>query len=408
MKNSNWFDKAKIKLILDHPFFAVLAVHAIEKEMDLGHPIIQQLVMPTVGVDGQNLYVNPEFVKSLSTDEMIGLLGHEVMHLALGHVWPWRRQWREPKKWNWAGDYVINKILRDEGFTLPAGGLFDSQYDDMCVEEIYEKLEQQEKDGGGKGQGGWEDLLAPIGDAPNGGKNNKEQNGGAAGGKLSPHEMQELEQEWKERLVEAAHVAKMKGKLPAGIERMVEDLVTPKIPWYVLMEQFVNEIIRDDYNELIHDRRYIQYGIYLPDMYSEGCSVVVAVDTSGSIGQEELQAFVSETTGILRSRSVKNVRVIACDAEVTLDETIGPWDQLPVEYPGGGGTDFRPVFDLVDEGFERPACLVYLTDLYGSFPETPPNYPVLWATMTEDYEVPFGIKIIFDLHELGATIEAAG
>ena len=96
-----------------------------------------------------------------------------------------------------------------------------------------------------------------------------------------------------------------------GIERMVDDIVEPKIPWYVLLEQFVNEVIRDDYNELIHDRRFIQHGIYLPDMYSEGCSVVIAEDTSGSIGKAELQAFVSEAVGILRSRSVKSVRVIA-------------------------------------------------------------------------------------------------
>ena len=411
-KESTYFSKAKVKLILDHPFFAVLALHLIEKEMDMGNPIIQQLVMPTVGVDGQNLYVNPEFVKGIPDDQMIGLLAHEVMHVALGHVWSWHRQWRDPKKWNWAGDYVINKNLRDEGMKLPEGGLYDAKYDDMSSEEIYSLLEEEEKKDGkgqGKGSGGkgsWEDLLPSLG-APSDGEGEGDGSGGKPKG-LSPHEMQELEQEWKERLVEAVYVAKMKGKLPAGLERLVDDIVAPSVPWYSLFDQFVNEIIRDDYNEMIHDRRFIQQGIYLPDMYSEGCWVAIAIDTSGSIGREELKLFLSETVGILRSRNVKHVKIMACDAELTMSETVYPWDDIPDNFPGGGGTDFRPVFDHLDEDMDKPACLVYLTDCYGTFPESAPRYPVLWCTMTEDYDIPFGTKITFDPAQCGVEIEHMG
>jgi len=200
----------------------------------------------------------------------------------------------------------------------------------------------------------------------------------------------------------------MKGQLPAGIERLVDDLLKPKVPWYALLEQFVNEVMRDDYNELIHDRRYVQYGIYLPDMYSEGCTVAVAIDTSGSIGPEEIQAFVSETVGILRSRNVRSIRLFACDAAITLDTTLNAWDPVPEDFPGGGGTDFCPIFEALADEPQRPACLVYLTDLFGSFPNTPPSYPVLWVSPTEEYDVPFGTHIHFNLDQEGIEIKHAG
>ena len=406
---SHHFEKARVKLILDHPFYAVLALHLLEKEMDMGHPFIQQLVLPTCGVDGRYLYVNPEFVKPLTEEERLGLLAHEVMHVVLGHVWPWRRQWREPKRWNSAGDYIINDMLRKDGFTLPKGGLHRKEFTiDNSTEEIYEKLEEEEKNGKGGSRPTWEDIFVGMGgqgQPKKDGKNPK--SGGAASGELTPKQLEELAQEWKERLIEAVCVAKAKGKLPAGMERLVDDLIKPHVPWYALLEQFVNEIIRDDYNELIHDRRFIQHGIYLPDMYSEGCEVVIGIDTSGSIGAEEIKIFVSEAVGILRCRTVKNVRIIACDAAVTLDETIGPWDEIPADYPGGGGTNFNPVFNLVAEGMKRPACMIYLTDTFGDFPKEPPNYPVLWAGMTKDAKVPWGTYIQFDPVEDTVEIQQA-
>lgn len=407
-KKSDYFKDARIQLVLDHPFFAVLALHMIEREMDKTHPIIKQLVMPTCGVDGKHLWVNPEFVKRLNNDERVGLLAHEVMHLASGHIWPWRRQWRDPKLWNSAGDFFINSILRKEGFTLPEGGLYNPDFDDKCEEEIYDILAKNKKDGKGGTQPTWEDLLPGMLDGKDGGgSDGDDKDNGAASGGMSPKEIEDLAQEWKELVIEAAHVAKSKGQFPSSLERLVDDISKPKVPWYALLEQFVNEVIRDDYNELIHDRRYVQYGIYLPDMFSEGCSVAVAIDTSGSIGPDEIQAFVSETVGILRSRNVRSIRIFACDAAVHLDETLNAWDSIPEDFPGGGGTDFRPVFDALEDSPQRPACLVYLTDGMGNYPEDPPAYPVLWV-MPNEYDVPFGTHILFDLAMEGIEIKQAG
>ena len=408
---SNHFQKARVKLILEHPFYAVLALHMIEKEMDMKHPVIQQLVMPTCMVDGRYLYVNPAWVAKLKDDEKLGLLAHEVLHVALGHVWPWRRQWREPKKWNTAGDYVINAMLKKDNFVLPAGGLYDKKYEDMSTEEVYDILEKEEKKSGKKQEPTWEDILSGmLGEGEGGegkdGKDKKDDRNSIGHG-LSTAEAEKLEQEWKERLVEAAQVAKMKGKLPAGIERLVDMVITPKVPWYSLLTQYVNDVLRDDYNELMHDRRFIQQGIYLPDLYSEGADIVVAVDTSGSIGPTEIEIFVSEVVGIMRSRNVKSVRVIACDAAVHMDVLLNSWDPIPTDYPGGGGTDFNPIFDRIAEGCTRPAVAVILTDTFGTFPEDPPPYPVLWCGMTKNAEIPWGTYIEFDPNESGVSITKA-
>jgi predicted metal-dependent peptidase len=122
----------------------------------------------------------------------------------------------------------------------------------------------------------------------------------------------------------------------------------------------------------------------------------VAIDTSGSIGEDDIQLFMSETLGILRSRKVRKLRLLSCDADVSLDEELDIWDELPAGLKGGGGTDFRPVFESLSEGDELPTCLIYFTDLMGTFPEERPAYPVLWLTPTEEYEVPFGVHIHFN------------
>jgi predicted metal-dependent peptidase len=136
-RQSTHFERERLLLIVDHPFFAVPVLHLIEREMDLGHPFIQQLVLPTCGVDGKHLWVNPEFVSSLDAAERLGVLGHEILHLVLGHVWIWRRRWRNPMRWNAAADYVVNLILSEEGFTLPKGGLLDERFVNMSVEQVY-------------------------------------------------------------------------------------------------------------------------------------------------------------------------------------------------------------------------------------------------------------------------------
>ena len=216
----------------------------------------------------------------------------------------------------------------------------------------------------------------------------------------------ELDEFWEGLLNQAAMVAKARGNLPASLARLVLDVSAPKVPWQQIIEQYVNEVVRDDYDMMKQDRRFMQAGIYFPELQSNATTVAVIVDTSGSIGEREIKAFVSEIVGILRCRGVKSARIIACDAEVHLDQVVTPTDQLPDNYPGGGGTDFRPPFKrLRDEpNGEKPALIVYLTDMYGTFPDKDPmGTPTIWLASCPAYanfdqlpKPPLGTVIEYD------------
>lgn len=415
---SEHLQRARVRLLLEHPFFGVLAIHLMEREYSEIDNKMQEMLNgypATAGTDGRHLFVNPEWLDKLSEEEKKGLLAHEVMHVALGHLWPWRIGGREALVWNLAGDHVINLLLRDAGLSLPPEGLWDDKYDGLSTEQVYEILKQEQSDQGGSGSGqekpdlSMRDILPPdAGGKSDSGDDSKDENSGSNGdgesgempiGTMTEDEQKQLEREWKEKMVSAAMAAKLRGKLPAGIDRLVDGLLAPKIPWQTLLQQFVNDVIRDDYDLQRPDRRFLWQGIYLPDLYSEGAHIVVAVDTSGSISEEDTKSFLSEAIGILNSRNVTSIRLMACDAEVGLDIELNPYDPIPAVLPGGGGTDFRPVFELaMDNPMKRPACIIYLTDLWGTFPEEPPQCPVIWVA-TSDEEVPWGFKIDYEVNE---------
>ena len=455
--------KAKVQLVLNHPFFGVLVCHMPTIPLPPAEMAVLCGGPPTAAVDGKSIYYNEEWVNTLSEKARMGLLAHEVLHPALGHLW--RRGGRNLEIWNYAVDFAANDIIKRmiPNVELPEGGCYDSKFQGMCAEQIYGILEKKakqrpdrkngdghmekpregqgqgkgkgkggskggakkgkggsgdEKDdqkdkgegqGGGKGDGEKDDekkggkggssdaeeqakdacdKAEEKGDGPgNGGSPSNEQSEGSGAngdyddGSLEDLAPADMEQHWKDVLVQAAMVAKQKGNLPGQLARLVEEVTEPRVPWQAIIEQFLTEILRDDYDMLKQDRRFIEQGIYFPDLASNATNVAVAVDTSGSIGKKELTAFVSEIAGILRCRGVSKMRILACDAKVTMDETIGQTDPLPENFPGGGGTDFRPVFKKLrdDGGMERPALLIYLTDGYGTFPDRDElGIPVIW------------------------------
>jgi predicted metal-dependent peptidase len=121
---------------------------------------------------------------------------------------------------------------------------------------------------------------------------------------------------------------------------------------------------------------------------------VIVVDTSGSIGSDELNQFAAEMTAILREHQT-SCTVIYCDAEVAGVEEFTSEDLPLILNPkGGGGTDFRPPFEWVDEKGLQPSCMIYLTDLEGTFPEQAPAYPTLWGIIGKSQITPpFGEEV---------------
>jgi predicted metal-dependent peptidase len=210
---------------------------------------------------------------------------------------------------------------------------------------------------------------------------------------MSPSEREELAEQWKNRLAAAAQAARQAGKLSQSMMRWIDGLLAPSLPWRALLARFFAVNQRDDYSWRRPSRR--EGDAILPRLSSEGLEVIAAIDTSGSISDEELREFVSELDA-LKGQVRAKVTLLACDNRVAeaAPWEYEPWDamQLPNDIEGGGGTDFRPVFDWVEAENRSPNMLVYFTDGEGDFPKVPPNYPVIWLVKGKG-AVPWGERV---------------
>lgn len=212
----------------------------------------------------------------------------------------------------------------------------------------------------------------------------------------------DMKEQWRSLINQAAINARSRGRLPGDIAKLVEDLTQPQVPWQRIVEERATAYKKDDYDMLRQDRRFIESGIYFPDTCSPATSVDCFIDSSGSISDDELHAFASEFVGIIRCRGISTVRLIVCDARVTLDVTLTPYDEIPKHFPGRGGTDFRPPFRRIEEqpSPTRPGFIVYLTDMEGPFPEVDPGIPTLWLASVPEHRSardlptpPFGVVV---------------
>ena len=340
---------ARSRLLLDHPFFGVLALR-------LG--AVPDPSIPTLATDGRTMFYNPTYIEELDIQFVSSAIAHEAMHCVLDHMD--RRGARDPGRWNAACDYAANPLLRQAGLPLHPDWLYDVAYLNKTADEIYNLLPKQTPQA--------QDSIMP---SPN-----------AA-------DREDVALEWRIATVQAAKTAQQCGRLPAGFERLVRDALAPPIPWRERLARFMSERARDDYSWRRPNPYYIHSGIYLPSMDGVRMGeVVIAVDTSGSV-LDAVDEFGATMRDIINCAKPQRTHVIYCDARVNRVDVFSAGQQLQLHAVGGGGTDFRPVFEYVQEQGLAPACLLYLTDMYGSFPESSPSYPTLWCA-TSDVEAPWG------------------
>lgn len=366
--------KARTNLILDAPFFGCLALRL---------KMIESKQTKTAETDGGTLLYNPNFIDSLTTQDATGVLAHEVLHIALGHMW--RQGHREISKWNVATDYTINYNLLEAGFTLPEGALTNNLFaSGMSAEEIYERLpDSPQSQGKGKG------------------KRKKDIDPGRCGAVVptkSKKTEERVKAETKAAVNQALQVAQ--GTLPQELERQIREVLETVVPWHVLLRDLVERSARNDYNWNRPSRRYFLSGVVLPSLISEELpEVVIAIDTSASITKEQLSVFAAEASAVLGTYDT-TIRVIYCDAKVQGEEVFTRAD-LPLELKllGGGGTNFARVFEYVTKKEYTPSCLIYFTDLAGTFPEQTPEYPVMWLVPkpkdNRERTAPFGDVVRF-------------
>jgi predicted metal-dependent peptidase len=411
---------ARTRLILDKPFLGALVLRLPMQE---AHGWCK-----TTATDMRTFYYNPAYIDRLSLSQTEFVLAHEALHCALSHFV--RRGHRVQSKWDLACDFAVNPLLYQDGLTPPPEAVILNQFDNMTAEEIYpclddnldhETLDQHLYDNQSEGGQGGDSQEPPPEHAPpqestgsaGGIPQEKDQGGGSndtrpakpsEGGEgvkpqdgppqpLSAQEREQLAQKWQQYVASAAQQAAAAGKLGGSMARLVETWLQPKLPWRTLLAHYFFESARTDYNYMRPSRR--EGEMILPSLKSPHSDMVVALDTSGSINDGEINEFISEINAIKGALPVR-ITLLACDAKLSEGGPwiFEPWEDfvLPRKFTGGGGTRFGPVFEWVGQQDLHPDVLVYFTDALGEFPEQAPAYPVLWLVKGKE-SVPWGRRI---------------
>ncbi|MGB5605517.1 MAG: VWA-like domain-containing protein [Gammaproteobacteria bacterium] len=388
---------ARTRLILDRPFLGALVLRMPMKAADPNW-------CKTIGTDARALYYNPDYIDSLSLEQTQFALAHEALHCALSHFA--RREHRTLARWDVACDLAINPILIREGMTAVPGALYDIGFEGMTAEEIYPSIKEDTEEethdqhlyGKESGSAAGQDAQPHANDG--GGAEDDRGSGadsGAAGsaapGALTEAEKEQLSVQWRQRLAGAAQQAMQAGKLSGSLRRLVDHLLQPQLPWRMLLARYMTAASRDDYRYMRPSRR--EGEAIFPSLRSAQTDVLVVLDTSGSIRQDEMREFVTEI-GAIKGQVRARITLHACDAALS---SAGPWVfepweefELPADIRGGGGTRFTPVFEWIERENLNPDLLVYFTDAEGEFPEQEPRFPVIWLVKGRG-TVPWGQRI---------------
>ena len=413
-------------LLRDQPFFGSLALRL---------PIRADASRETLASDGHEIRYAPQWVADTDADLIKTAIGRVVLACALKHHT--RRGEREPARWQCASQLVTHGLLRDAGFKLPPDA---EAWDGISVEQAYDRLpEPQDDDGGGNdsppataGEGGSNTPDPKSGgdhdddtdghgpaqgddpqseDSPGEGHDDdpRDEDAPGEGGETgvpsfdpsgtgevmdaaardcadastgdAPMVVNDEEQAWDEAMHQALNLAKAQGKAPGAVEETIRDAHTSTLDWRTLLRRYMTDAARSDYSWSLPNRRFIDSGLYLPSIRSEGIdTVAVIIDTSGSVDAQALAAFWTEVREIATELQPESVIVLQVDAALQDAAEYAPGD-LPEEIAikGRGGTDFRPGFAWLEEQGTTPSLCLYFTDMdCDRYPETEPSHPILW------------------------------
>ena len=416
-------------LLRDQPFFGSLALRL---------PIRADAGRETLASDGREIRYAPEWVADAHADLIKTAIGRVVLACALKHHT--RRGEREPDRWQHASQLVTHGLLRDAGFKLPPDA---EAWDGISVEQAYDRLpEPQDGEGGssdtppdtvgddgsdapapqsGAGDDDDADNSSQDGDPPGEDAPGEDQDDGpraddsaGQGGETSapsfdpsgtgevmdasardcadagagdaPMDVNDEEQAWDEAMHQALNLAKAQGAAPGAVEETIRDAHRSTLDWRTLLRRYMTDAACRDYSWSVPNLRFIDSGLYLPSIRSEGIdTIAVIVDTSGSVDAQALAAFWSEIRDIATELRPETVIVLQVDAALQ-DAAEYASDDLPEEIAlkGRGGTDFRPGFAWLEEQGASPGLCLYFTDMdCDRYPDTEPSFPVAWCDWSE-------------------------
>lgn len=315
----------------------------------------------TAYVAGTTVTISPQFFMGLNQEERIGLILHEIMHPVYLH--PVRIGNRNLKKFNIAGDHVINLGLLDRGFQIPACGYADESYIGMTTEQVYDLIPDSQ--------------VPPdfIPDIVPGGDN------------------QELENRMEEIIIRASIRSKQEndkpGTIPGDIELFIDSLLNPKIKWNQLLAKYKTKYAKTEYSFTSPRRRFLP--MILPGMKSHDLiDLTIAADISGSVTDQEFKQFVSEFAGIFKTCKPEKITLIQFDTQIKSVEPLKSIsDLMNVKFKGRGGTDIRPVIDWANKN--KPELLLVFTDGEFKFHSTEYKKDLIWIIHNNKrFTAPYG------------------
>lgn len=404
----NIMEKVSIRLIQTSPFYASLLTQM--RKIECTGELAKRIPTEAVAVENGriNFYFNPKFLETLTVDEAVAVLTHECNHVVLGHLVRMRDEYKENSSLaNIAQDMNANRNIPK----LPKGactttsiteefakkGIKLNLKEDDTSENYYKELNkhsdkmEMQQDGEGnmeivvKDSKGKEIGRVKVTTICN---NKDKQSQGDANGEIPELAKEVIRQAIKEAA--DAH-KKARGHLPSEIEEAIEEwLKPPVISWRTLLKRFLAASIKSG-SKRSWKRPNRRFGEMQKGKLSDRMvSVTIAIDTSGSVSDEDFKSFISEMRAI-QSCYKGTMTVIECDAQIQKTYKLSKYKKVQRNFKGRGGTSFRPVFEYIKEKGVKTDLLVFFTDLCGDQEQcTKPPYPVLWVSTMPSQKVPWG------------------
>lgn len=373
--------KAKIDLMTKSVFLASIC-------FDLKHKFTEEV--PTAATNGFEVFYNKKFMETLSFDGVVFVLAHELWHVGMNHIG--RVGDRDKNIYYIAADHVVNLLLKEHGYEVLSFALCDQRFTGMSTDQVYDILKDEIPE-----------CIGPLGGtfAP-GSKQSGEpkENEDPIGNDLLEPPPGKTESEIQSKIeqtiikaIDANNSSVDPGQLPGELERMVKEILEPKINWNVLLANYLNDMVEEDSSWSQLNRRYLP--ALLPSERTEGLSnVVIAYDTSGSVNDDDIMEMSSEVEGMRQQFQMDYVTIIDCDTKIHNITKLEKNDSiLDVKIEGGGGTLCKPVLDYCDD--KNISVLIYFSDLHiFDIPTEERGFPIIWvATEKTNTVMPIGRTI---------------
>ncbi len=364
MKREERIKRAKSRLLIEHPLFGSLATILKFEESDN---------IKNFQVSNTKLLFNSDYIDSLNDEELIFVIANAALHQS--QIYQKRRSNRSKWLWELSVDHTINSILIQNNLTPAPDINYEKAFDDMYAEEIYETLRERIKDKSEnrEDEDGKEDERVDV-------------------NKSSKSQKVLLDREKDEELSDL--ISKILSKylnsddIPKGIKRVVKRTKLQKIGWKERLFRYINTHIMSDYRLYPPNKKFLYMDYALPSVYGEQLEIAIAIDTSASIDDELLAVFLTELKAIMSLFDNYKIELIECDEKIQNIQILNNLNDLDSRLKGGGGTDFREVFEYLNRKRDIK-FLIYFSDGEGIFPDVAPHFDTLWVTPKE-FSPPFG------------------